>query len=130
MFRLPQARRRRTLALLVLPALLLRALLPPGFMPAAHGGFGFALTICPGHGLVAMLGDPAAGDTTPAPAGSHHDAPCAFAAAAAGLAPPSALPPFDTNAARIAGVPPLPVTTAATCPDVRAQSPRGPPALA
>ncbi|HKD52859.1 MAG TPA: DUF2946 family protein [Steroidobacteraceae bacterium] len=42
-------RRRRRLALLVLPALLLRALIPAGFMPLAGSG-GLYLGFCPGAG--------------------------------------------------------------------------------
>jgi hypothetical protein len=42
-------RRRRRLALLVLPALLLRALIPAGFMPLAGAG-GLYLGFCPGAG--------------------------------------------------------------------------------
>ena len=60
-------------------ALLLRAALPAGFMPAA--GDGFALTICTGHGALAL------GKAAPAQPGTDIHA-CGFAAAGAADAPP------------------------------------------
>jgi len=68
---------------LALPALLLRAAIPLGFMPAASAGTPFAMEMCPGH-VSTPVSVPA--DGQPAPAGKHHEAPCVFAAAA-GLAP-------------------------------------------
>jgi hypothetical protein len=72
---------------LALPAMLLRAAIPQGFMPAASAGTPFAMEMCPGHASVPVSA-PAGGpqDGQPAPAGKHHEVPCVFAAAA-GLAP-------------------------------------------
>lgn len=73
--------RRWLFVALVLPGFVLRALIPPGFMPASSGGTPFAMQMCPGHASMPMPGQDSGG-----PAGKHHEAPCAFAAAA-GLAP-------------------------------------------
>ena len=83
---------------LAFAALLLRALLPAGFMPAAMA-HGVALVICTGHGPVsAGLGNP---EGTP-PAGTGHD--CPFA----GLNAPGDIPLATL------GIPPRPAYAAAT----------------
>src|SRR5437764_15141392 len=46
--------RRRRFAALLLPALLLRALIPFGFMPLA-GGNGLTLGLCPGEGALTSV---------------------------------------------------------------------------
>lgn len=121
--------RRRLLlaAFILLPALALRALVPVGFMPGQHAGFGVAMELCTSQGLQTIIVYPDGGGD-PAPAGKHVDAPCAYALGAVvgpapllpgvALAHAPALPPAHAVVRTVA---------AATCP--RAQSPRGPPAL-
>jgi len=132
---LPYLRTRRRLALLVLPALLLRALIPVGFMPVTGPG-GLSIGLCPGDGAMAQIITHAdhAGHAAPAghrpggspdPSAAHH-APCVFSSGASlGLVPilsasPSALaalaPPSTSPGAR-GFVPAI----------LRTQSPRAPP---
>jgi hypothetical protein len=128
-------RNRRWLALLAVPALLLRAFLPVGFMPvaAANGWIGF----CPGAGsLPPALSAPAAhpqhhhhasGGGAPAQPATAHHAPCLFAAtslptftpALLGLVSPPGTVATDLPAAR----PP----SCAIASVERTQSPRAPP---
>jgi hypothetical protein len=132
------ARRRRVLlALLVLPVLVLRALVPVGFMPVSDRG-GLHIDFCPGEAqppgalaLQSLAHQPlahhhhhgGADHGTPAPA-SH--APCLFAL--------SASPAFAPAVASAAVIPPA-ATLPAESPTrrafvpaiVRAQTPRGPP---
>lgn len=127
------ARRRRVLlALLVLPVLVLRALVPIGFMPVSDRG-GFHIDFCPGEAQPpgALAAQPRAhhhhhgGADHGAPSPASH-APCLFAlsgspafapaAAAAALVPPAATP-LTAYPARRVFVPAI----------VRAQTPRGPP---
>jgi hypothetical protein len=124
--------------LLAAPALVLRALVPPGFMPVAAEQ-GFALEFCPGAAALpagAALasahahhhhghgGGPAGDPSSPA-----HHAPCVFAASALlGPVPAgAAVPVMDVPERVVARLDPgaqlhLPSI-------VRAQSPRGPPEL-
>jgi hypothetical protein len=139
---LPWLRRRRAaLALLAVPALLLRAFLPVGFMPVAatDGWIGF----CPGAGalppaLAASAAphhhhdhhsqDAGAGGAPDDPSPAHH-APCLFAAgsfpafspAVLGFAPPSRAAVRHLLAAQ--------AHTVAVASIERAQSARAPPAL-
>jgi hypothetical protein len=127
------ARRRRVLlALLVLPVLVLRALIPVGFMPVSDRG-GLYIDFCPGEAQPpgALAAQPlahhhhhgGADHGKPAPA-SH--APCLFALSAspafapavamAALMPPAATPRAESPA-RAVFVPAI----------VRAQTPRAPP---
>jgi hypothetical protein len=131
-------RTHRRLAFLVLPALLLRALIPVGFMPLA-GAAGMFLGLCPGASLgqgMAHVGHAghgishehhhSGGGSDP---GGTHRAPCLFSAgASAGFATPLAAPalasaaltaPVDRSPARLF-VPAI----------LRAQSSRGPPSPA
>jgi hypothetical protein len=133
--------RRRPLcwALLALPALLLRALIPPGFMPVA-GEQGFGIEFCPdaaalppgiaaasaglAHHHHAHTGGAGHGDD---PGSALHHAPCLFAASATlATAPvhavPLAAPPAgDGPGERVRTGQLFPPTI------LRAQSPRGPP---
>lgn len=133
---LPGLRRRRVrLALLAIPVLLLRALLPPGFMPvaAADGWIG----LCPGAaalppGLVASHAHAHhhVHGHSPGPAGgagsAEHSAPCLFAVAAVCAGTPAVVALVPPNAA-------TPAPSALRCGKVftpsilRVQSPRGPP---
>jgi hypothetical protein len=118
-------RRRRRLTAVLLPALLLRSLIPFGFMPiASHGGLSIGL--CPGEGAM-----PAAGAAAHSQHAHHHSGThppqCLFAASTAPAFAPAVL------------APPAPLADAAprTAPDDactvnlpsirRAQSPRAPP---
>jgi hypothetical protein len=125
--------RRRTIALL-LPALVLRALIPVGFMPMAGAG-GVSLGLCPD--AAAMPADMAGTDPAqPMHHGDHdagvpfsgsHHAPCLFAASAGAGSTPAAV----QLVAYISGVPQCalpayyrPVSLPAV---YRAQSARAPP---
>lgn len=123
------------LAALVLPVLVLRALVPIGFMPVSERG-GFHVDFCPGEAqppgalahvpAAAHLGHHHRGGAdhgTPAPV-SH--APCLFAL--------SASPAFAPAAPAVAPPPPAATVLVAELPSrvsipaiVRAQTPRGPP---
>jgi hypothetical protein len=124
------------LAWLLLPALLLRALVPVGFMPLA-GASGAYLGFCPGAGAVPPgAAAPAAhashlghahhgGEGGSLPGNPHHPA-CVFSAGAATAfaAPPAdaiVAPALTSLTERIAAPIFLPAI-------LRAQSPRGPPA--
>lgn len=76
------------LALLVLPGLLLRVMVPPGFMPVASHGTTLTMAMCPGHAPqpADLERRPAPGDGGQ-PAGEHREPPCIFAATAGGAAP-------------------------------------------
>ena len=132
-------RARRYWILLAAPALALRALIPPGFMPTATE-HGFALEFCPdaaalppgaglspahahhhhGHGGGERLGDHASP--------SHH-APCLFAASAL-LGPVATSEPAPGAVAPERGVDALGRVGQLHLPSiVRAQSPRAPPQL-
>jgi hypothetical protein len=134
---LPSLRKNRhRLALLAVPALLLRAFLPPGFMPvsAAEGWIGF----CSGAGALppALTASQAthhqhhhraAGGGAPAEPPSAHHAPCLFAAGSLPTFSPTVLglvPPSGGSARElpVARIPALTVASIA-----RAQSPRAPP---
>lgn len=110
----------------MVPALVCRALIAPGFMPRTGDHFSVGLEICPGHSAPASPAD----HHTPAPDQTPHpDHPCAFSMGGAS-APPlagfwSATLAFDAR---------LPVSFLGT-PDVdslleRAQFARGPPQAA
>ena len=76
------------LALLVLPGLVIRATVPPGFMPVASRGTALTMAMCPGHASqpdVRQSGPEPVDDGQPKQ--KHHQAPCVFAATAGGTAP-------------------------------------------
>jgi len=120
------------LALLVLPGFVIRAAVPPGFMPVASRDTTLTMAICPGHAAqsgVLESGAPSApGDHRP-PAGQSHEAPCVFAATAGG-APPTfigtaVLLPISQEDL----VHPPPIAAPATRQIVRAHAPRAPPSI-
>lgn len=82
-------RRREWIALLLLPALAFRLLVPAGFMPDV-GADGSLLTMQMCHGdarsaaVVRLAGN---GEPAPDDRSANHDAPCVFAATT-GVAPP------------------------------------------
>ncbi|HYM26720.1 MAG TPA: DUF2946 family protein [Steroidobacteraceae bacterium] len=123
---------RPRLALLVACALLLRGLIPEGFMPAAGAG-GFIVELCPAAGLVppppaaqaARGAHPGHASHRSHDSGGVHHARCvfstgastAFAAALAASVPAAPLPARDGAPADDHHVPAI----------LRAQSPRAPP---
>jgi hypothetical protein len=123
-------RRARRILGAVLPLLLLRVLVPAGFMPVAGPG-GLSVGLCPGEAAMAAGSHPrhvsdGVRHGGPAPAGEHR-VPCLFAASAAAAFAPAAvsLPVADLR----------PIAPAAATPATRsepsiyrAQSPRAPPA--
>lgn len=140
---LPYLRSRgRRLVALLLPLLLVRALIPFGFMPVVAGG-GMTIGFCPGeadfppgmaaaHQSAAQHLDQKAGHHSPGhpgdPGGAAHHAPCLFAASAAPAFAPAmlALAANDTHRARPAQW----VAARVFLPTIlRAQSPRAPPLL-
>ena len=130
-------RRRRRLTLLVLPALLLRALIPAGFMPYA-GAAGLHIGFCPAAGAmppgVVYLPAHAAhvahahhgNDGRGVPGTPHHPA-CVFSGGAAttfAVAAINALPTTGPTS------PPEYITAPIFLPTIlRAQSSRGPPGI-
>lgn len=75
-------------------AVLLRVLVPAGFMPAPAAAGTLALVLCTGHGTVTLRVDAAGTPVAPQndPAGTladHH--PCPFASASTGPVPPATL---------------------------------------
>jgi fermentation-respiration switch protein FrsA (DUF1100 family) len=112
-------RRGRRLTSWLLPALLLRSLIPFGFMPMADAG-GLSIGLCPGEGAIQHLHHHSGG----------HPPPCLFAVSAtpalasACLAPPVPL----SDAARCAA--PVGVGTLNLPAIRRTQSPRAPPQFA
>jgi len=138
------SRRRRTLHLAlcaaVLPALLLRALIPVGFMPVTDSG-GVSIALCPGEAalppaLPAEMLLHHAGHAHGARSSGHsgsrgsaHHAPCLFATGgAAALTPATTALVLSVPAAiRVRELPQSGVFLPSI---LRAQAPRGPPASA
>ncbi|MGH8210436.1 MAG: DUF2946 family protein [Steroidobacteraceae bacterium] len=124
-------RRESWLAAIILASLILRALIPVGFMPG-HSG----LELCPGGGTMAGMQDHtrshpsntnrhAAPDQPPH--STEHSGGCVFAASAAGLAPPS-VPPSVVFKVVTSERPSILATAGFFIPTLlRSQSPRGPP---
>jgi hypothetical protein len=118
-------RRGRRLTSVLLPALLLRSLIPFGFMPLADAG-GLAIGLCPGEGAIPAPITVAHSQHLHHHSGSHPP-PCLFAVSAtpalasACLAPPVPL----AEGARCAA--PVSVGTLNLPSIRRTQSPRAPP---
>jgi hypothetical protein len=72
---------RQGFLILALMALLIKVIVPPGFMVGSHPGT--ALQICTGHDT-APSGDDGSQDKS-----TKHDAPCAFSGHALGFSPPT-----------------------------------------
>ena len=130
----PSPRRARRLLALVLPLVLLRLLLPAGFMPVAAAG-GVRIGLCPGEAAMAVhAGTHAAhvlhhaghsgGAGEP---GSEHHAPCLFAASAAPAVAPDSLASVVPAVAAIRVAPSPRAGTGAIASIRRAQSARAPP---
>jgi hypothetical protein len=124
--------RRLLLALLVLPGFLIRAAVPPGFMPAVGQGAALTMAMCSGHAarsVVVDLDDGAAPADQETPSSKHHEAPCVFAATAGAAPLPllAALAAVSTSQADVVS----PVLTGPVIRQaIRANAPRAPPALA
>lgn len=65
--------------LFALAAMVLRGVLPAGWMPQAPADNGAFLTVCSPHGVVHLAGDPGEKPTAPAKSSQHADV-CPFAA--------------------------------------------------
>jgi hypothetical protein len=101
-------RSRRDIVWLALAALVLRCLVPPGFMPEAHPDQrGFRMVLCSGAGTVTLTVD---ADGVPIESGSHvaDSRSCPFSAVAFAAAPPA--PPLGFLALAQAVPDPLPVS--------------------
>jgi hypothetical protein len=131
----PFRRRRLAWAWLALPALLLRALIPPGFMPVAAGP-GFALEFCPGAaalppGLAHAAGHAHrhhhGGSGQPSDPSSSHHAPCLFAASATLAPAPVLAEPLAAAPAGQAAGAHIRDGQLFSPTILRTQSPRGPP---
>ncbi len=110
----------------LVPALLCRALIAPGFMPSTSDHFSVGLEVCPGHSSPASPLDSRTPAPHPAP---HPDHPCLFSFGGA-----SAPPLAEFWSATLALDARLPITFF-NSPNVdsfleRAQSARGPPLAA
>jgi hypothetical protein len=86
-------------ARLVLPALLLRLLVPAGFMPGVDEDDSLTMQMCHGNGS-ASLALPAPGTTERGESSADHGSPCLYAATSV-----TAPPPVATGAAQPASVP-------------------------
>ena len=112
---------RQLVWLLLVPALALRLLVPPGFMPGTDAGHGLTMQMCHGTGpLPTPMGhDP--GQPQP-----RHDNPCVFAAAAT-VAPPPVLSLAATGVVHEFGEPTPPVSPVFHRAPPRAHAARAPP---
>jgi hypothetical protein len=125
----PLRARSRALLLVVLPALVLRALIPFGFMPVAARG-GPAMQLCPG--AAAMAGALPGHHHHPpggAPGSAAHNTLCVFAASAApAVAPVAAAIPL--RAANVTCAEQSSANSLRLPSILRTQSARAPPSLA
>ncbi len=84
---------RHVVATLALLAVVLKILIPPGFMPATNriDTLPVALVLCTGQGplVIQSGGDVVPRDEDKAPSKPSHEAPCAFAGQALGAPPPA-----------------------------------------
>ncbi len=112
---------RLLIAALLLPAILFRGLIPPGFMPATAAAGVVRMAFCPG------MGHAAPNDPTGPGEGGHHAQKCPYGATAS-----PAPPPAITGLAARPHAPRSEVIRAGSRISVpaivRAQSPRAPPA--
>ena len=129
--RVPWLRRRKTcllVGLLLLPALAVRMLVPPGFMPGTGADGAPSIQMCHGAGPLPNAAQPANSHDGQAPSDrAPHEAPCVFAAAGSAAPPPVAAAVHDTPQAPDAG-PPTPESIIVQRALHRAQAARAPPA--
>jgi hypothetical protein len=114
-------------ARLVLPALLLRLLVPAGFMPGVDEDDSLTMQMCHGNGS-ASLALPGPGSTERGESSADHGSRCLYAATSV-----TAPPPVATGAAPVAArheaATRAPPASAALRSLHRPQAPRAPPAL-
>jgi Protein of unknown function (DUF2946) len=79
--RIPATGAKRVFAQFALAVMLLRALLPVGWMPGTTPQGGMALVICDGDGPAQPMADMPGMDHKSTPDGNHHNDECPFAAA-------------------------------------------------
>lgn len=80
---------RLLVGLVLLPALAIRVLVPPGFMPGTDAGDAPTMQMCHGAGPLPASTQPLpSGDGRAPEQGQHHEAPCVFAAAGSAAPPP------------------------------------------
>ncbi len=115
--------RRAWLAVLLLPWLVARAVVPTGFMPVVHGG-DVHLAFC--GGMAAGTGDPAGH----APAHGAADGGCPFALSAGGAPLPEFFAAVSPGPATLDRAPDTAARRAVAPGPVRVHSPRAPPLLA
>ncbi len=125
-----QSRRTRLwVALLLLPALACRVLVPPGFMPGTGADHTLTMQMCHGAGPLPQRAQSPERDDGQAPGNrGHHEAPCVFAAAGTVAPPPITLPILDGVAVPVA-VPTQPEPVVVHRTQHRAHSPRAPPPI-
>jgi len=88
---LQERKTRLLVGLLLVPALALRALVPPGFMPGTGADDAPTMQMCHGAGPLPASTQPMPAGDDPAPGqGRHHESPCVFAAAGSAAPPPAA----------------------------------------
>jgi hypothetical protein len=124
---LRRPRRARSIALLALPALLLRLLVPAGFMPGIGEDESLTMQVCHGAGSGGLQMQQPAPDKAEEQNGADHSSPCLYAASSVAAPPP--VIPTDTSGALIDRDPVAAARPAA--PSLRslhrAQAPRAPP---
>jgi hypothetical protein len=121
-------RTRLIVALLLVPALALRVLVPPGFMPGTGADDAPTMQMCHGAGPLPAPASPLPAGQDPAPdQGKHHESPCVFAAAGSTAPPPTAAVPLGTASATEVG-PATPLLVFVPRSVHRAQAARAPPA--
>jgi hypothetical protein len=116
---------RAWIALLLLPALAFRMLVPAGFMPSAGDGFAITMQMCHGDARSSVIIRLGQGDEQPVDRDASHSS-CVFATTSATAPPPVAVVPLASVA------PPEPASpTLEAAPLLRnlhrPQSPRAPP---
>jgi len=121
---------REWVALLLLPALAFRLLVPEGFMPTFGDGAVLTMQMCHGDGkssvIVRLTQD---GGEAPDEDLARHDAPCVFAAAATVAPPAAGMAAPDFTARLEPRQSPRAVTPASVRSPHPPQSPRAPPSL-
>jgi hypothetical protein len=121
-------RTRLIVGLLLVPALALRVLVPPGFMPGMGADDAPTMQMCHGAGPLPAPASPLPAGQDPAPdQGKHHESPCAFAAAGSSAPPPAAAVPMSTASAAEVG-PATSILVFVPRSFHRAQAARAPPA--
>lgn len=116
----------RGVAWLALPALLLRLLVPAGFMPGVTEDDSLTMQMCHGSGNASLaLPDPAT--TEQDERSEDHGGPCLYAATSVTAPPPLAAGPAPVATLQELARPAPPVSAALRSPH-RPQAPRAPPA--